>query len=409
MLGDLLEDIGFTVVSAENGQQGLELLRAQRPAPYVIMLDLLMPVMNGWEFLEARRHEAALAAIPVIVVSAALDASAELPNVAGYVKKPVSLEAVLEIIERLQSGKSAPKQPVSAQPDPLATTTGRHADRAGPLRVLLIQESDEAARLTQTLLGHSRDLHFEVHRMTRPVDDASEPMAASADVILLDLDLSGQPALTVLGRTLRRSSGVPVVVLLPVAGALTRDEALRKGALDVLERDGQNPELLGRSLVHAVDRARLQAELERARELALHERERRRLAQIAQPRTSVAAEMLGHAPLREAFGQSFQRHVGEFIAICEQSIRDREHELESSKQRGALQRLADALAAVRVGPGDIVDIYQEALSRAWSAESSELGSAKREEARLMLIALLGFVLAAYRPYVSHDHPDGKRT
>src|SRR6185436_10108409 len=114
-----------------------------------------------------------------------------------------------------------------------------------------------------------------------------------------------------------------------------------------------------------------------------HEREGRRLAQLSQPRAAVAAEILGQAPLKQASAAAFMAFVNDFVAICEKAVTDREHE--PSTQRGELQRFSDALAALRVGPGDIVDIYQAALASDWCREHTELGTAKREEARLMLI------------------------
>lgn len=73
-LKELLELVGFTVETAANGREGLHKLdSAGRPC--LIMLDLMMPVMNGWQFLETLKNDPLhdRAGIPVVVVSAALD------------------------------------------------------------------------------------------------------------------------------------------------------------------------------------------------------------------------------------------------------------------------------------------------------------------------------------------------
>lgn len=69
LVGEALLEEGYSVYPAENGLRGLELARELKPT--VILLDLMMPVMNGWQFLAQQRAEPDLAPIPVVVVSAA--------------------------------------------------------------------------------------------------------------------------------------------------------------------------------------------------------------------------------------------------------------------------------------------------------------------------------------------------
>jgi CheY-like chemotaxis protein len=98
-LKDLLEMEGFSVVTASNGREGLRQIE-QNGQPCLILLDLMMPVMNGWEFLEALRQEKAapLAQTPVAVVSAAADiADVERDYGCSVLKKPVSLERLFAL------------------------------------------------------------------------------------------------------------------------------------------------------------------------------------------------------------------------------------------------------------------------------------------------------------------------
>jgi CheY-like chemotaxis protein len=68
-ISELLRLEGYTVVEARNGQEALERLK-QPPPPAVIILDLLMPVMDGWEFLRRKKQLPELARIPVVVMTA---------------------------------------------------------------------------------------------------------------------------------------------------------------------------------------------------------------------------------------------------------------------------------------------------------------------------------------------------
>jgi CheY-like chemotaxis protein len=92
----LLEDEGFRVLQAENGREGLTMLREAGGA-VLVLLDLWMPIMNGWQMMEALRADPALRCVPVVVISAA----GEVPPPDGakaFLKKPVRLETLLEAV-----------------------------------------------------------------------------------------------------------------------------------------------------------------------------------------------------------------------------------------------------------------------------------------------------------------------
>lgn len=70
LLTEVLEDEGYCVLQADNGYVALTLLQARQSLPHLILLDLRLPVMDGWHFLEAIDQNSALACIPVIIISA---------------------------------------------------------------------------------------------------------------------------------------------------------------------------------------------------------------------------------------------------------------------------------------------------------------------------------------------------
>jgi len=98
-LSDLLEDEGATLTMASNGREALEALR-RGATPDLILLDLMMPVMDGWEFRIAQRADDALAAIPLIAMSADRSAKAGAIAADAYVGKPLDFEA---LVQRIQS------------------------------------------------------------------------------------------------------------------------------------------------------------------------------------------------------------------------------------------------------------------------------------------------------------------
>ncbi len=94
-----LELEGYRVEAAENGKLALERLGAG-VGPCVILLDLMMPVMDGWQFRQEQTRNAALAGIPVIVVSAAGKDRIERIQADAYLSKPVDLDELLGCVNQ---------------------------------------------------------------------------------------------------------------------------------------------------------------------------------------------------------------------------------------------------------------------------------------------------------------------
>jgi len=97
-LADLLRDSGYSVATAEHGGDALDYLQ-RNPLPRVIILDLMMPVMDGWEFRRRQTLDPTLAAIPVIVLSAALHDRRTLELRAdAYFPKPLHIRGLMEAV-----------------------------------------------------------------------------------------------------------------------------------------------------------------------------------------------------------------------------------------------------------------------------------------------------------------------
>ena len=94
----LLELEGYLVYTARNGEEGLRILRAM-PRPCLILLDLLMPVMNGMEFLEAKNHDDTLACIPVCVVSGVSEKPKRIAA-SAFIKKPMDFGLLLKFVRQ---------------------------------------------------------------------------------------------------------------------------------------------------------------------------------------------------------------------------------------------------------------------------------------------------------------------
>ena len=95
---DLLKHRGYHVTTAANGQEALAFL-AQHPDPCVVLLDLVMPVMDGWQFLSALQSDPALAQLPVVIVSAHAGSHPPAGSI-EILRKPFELDDFFAVVER---------------------------------------------------------------------------------------------------------------------------------------------------------------------------------------------------------------------------------------------------------------------------------------------------------------------
>ncbi len=101
----VLEEEGYRVRSAADGEEALRILESEE-VPCLILLDLMMPGMNGWEFLERKSRDERLGGCPVVVVSAFLERPpAGLPafaaphlKVDGVIRKPLDLDELMDAV-----------------------------------------------------------------------------------------------------------------------------------------------------------------------------------------------------------------------------------------------------------------------------------------------------------------------
>ena len=96
IVGDILEASGYDVVPGGNGKQAIEYLNSGGECPSVIVLDLMMPILSGWECLRAIKQDDRLSLIPVIVLTALR--RDRLPGAAAILKKPFSVADLLDAV-----------------------------------------------------------------------------------------------------------------------------------------------------------------------------------------------------------------------------------------------------------------------------------------------------------------------
>jgi CheY-like chemotaxis protein len=113
----VLQREGFAVAPVANAQEALDYLR-DRPAPDLIVLDMLMPVLDGWGFLKALGQLSPRPAVPILVLTSTILTRewADDHGCAGFVRKPIATEELLAEVRRCLEGDA--RQPPSPRGEP---------------------------------------------------------------------------------------------------------------------------------------------------------------------------------------------------------------------------------------------------------------------------------------------------
>lgn len=202
----LVEEIaqfGFVAVAAANGAEALRLAQDRRPR--LILLDLEMPVMNGWQFLQRRRSNRALSRIPVVVISGVATALAgrQRDDVQGIIEKPLEEQVLVEIMHAL-----LPEGPGRAGVEVVSPS-----EDAGAL-ILVVEDDDDTREAVCEMLQE------EGYRVasTRNGQEAEDYLhsAARPDCILLDLSMPIMDGWTFTNR-LQQLGGRPIPIIVATA------------------------------------------------------------------------------------------------------------------------------------------------------------------------------------------------
>ncbi len=99
MMAQLVTLEGFQARAVANGREALKFLKANDP-PQLILLDMMMPVMDGWEFRREQQRDATLSGVPVVVLSALDESRIGNIGAAAYLKKPLDFDRLIDLVRR---------------------------------------------------------------------------------------------------------------------------------------------------------------------------------------------------------------------------------------------------------------------------------------------------------------------
>jgi CheY-like chemotaxis protein len=102
IVAQVLEEEGYAIVTVPNGAEGLRRLRSTEARPFLIVLDLMLPVMDAWQFRSEQSGDAQIADIPVVIFSAnpKIAQHAGSLGAAAMIRKPPNLDEFLDVVSR---------------------------------------------------------------------------------------------------------------------------------------------------------------------------------------------------------------------------------------------------------------------------------------------------------------------
>jgi DNA-binding response OmpR family regulator len=287
-------------------------------------------------------------------------------------------------------------------------------------RLLLVEDDQMFAALIQEVLDAPAAERLVNPKLEIvPVERLADALAClekdPVDVVLLDLSLPDSQGLATFLAMHSRAPDVPIVVLSALDDEELAAQAVREGAQDYLVKGEMPLDLLARALRYAIERhqaevdlvreqtARVAAEeaLRHARRTERQRRQRQRrelrsLEQLSAPgATTITARVFGFEPLSSALPETFRELVQRYAALLDLAVEQRAYRVDH-RLSDALRTVAEEIGFLNAGPRDVVELHTAALKRRLTGATALKAQAYVEEARILVLELMGYLVAYYR-------------
>jgi len=271
------------------------------------------------------------------------------------------------------------------------------------VQVLLIEDNAaEAVLLKEALDGNNPLVTFNVEVADRLSEGLNQIAKNAFDLVLLDLGLPDSHGLETLQGVAGKYPAIPVVVLTGREDAELGVHAVGQGAQDYLIKSQINSDSLTRVIRYAIERQRQQQESERIRQGNEREREMRSLAELAvAPASSVTTQALGQQTIREASEGNFSTLCRKYDELLELAIDERTYNVNHNLS-DKLRDLALEIGSLKGGPRDVIEVHTRILNDKVVGGPYEKLQVYTEEARLLVLELMGYLVTHYRSQLGPD-------
>ncbi|MBE9042708.1 response regulator [Oscillatoriales cyanobacterium LEGE 11467] len=283
--------------------------------------------------------------------------------------------------------------------------------KVDPIRILSIEDAPEEANLFGTLLMPVvRTVPFVVTYAKTPNEGLEKLSLANFDLVLLDLSLPDCNGLDGFRQIYAKAPQIPTIVLSNFDDADRAVEAVREGAQDYLVKGQIDSRLLVRSICYAIERQRLRWGKYDPNGPQGQERELLLLENLTTSQaTIVASKLYGNLPLKESVPDDFGQFVQQYGQLLDRALEQRTYRVSHPISEG-LRGMAEQLGFLKASPRDIIELHTQAIKHKIADVPSPKAQAYIEEARIMVLELMGFLVSYYRKYhlaLSHVYPRTK--
>ena len=266
------------------------------------------------------------------------------------------------------------------------------------IRVLLVEDNPDDVELIRILSADISAVSLDI----TPAGCLSEGMKLISektfDIALLDLFLPDSTGIDTLTGFHVLTAGIPVIVMTGHNDEEFAAIAVQKGAQDYLIKGQLDADLLWRSVKYAIERQRLQAQLEELRQREQKEKEIDTLKHISgSSSTEVTARFLGITSLKKYAPDAYKSIATRYGDLLDHSIEKRIYRVEYNIS-DHLRSLSEDLGFLKAGPRDVIEIHTGVLEEKCRGATPPKTQAYVEEGRIILLELMGDIVMFYRKY-----------
>lgn len=266
------------------------------------------------------------------------------------------------------------------------------------IKVLLIEDNLDDVELIKILSSDIKDGTLIITSVEYLADGIKILSEDIFDIILLDLYLLDSSGIKTLVELNSKSEEVPIIVLTGHDDVKLASEAVQLGAQDYLVKGQIDGELLWRSMNYAIDRKKLQVQLEQAHQRERQDMEIYSLKQISKPpKTEVTAKFLGITSIEKYSPTTYDEIIQRYNDLLDRSIEKRIYKVKNDLSED-LRSLSELLGFLKAGPRDLIKIHTKVLEDKCRGAPQLKVQAYIEEGRIILIELMGYVVMFYRNY-----------
>lgn len=266
------------------------------------------------------------------------------------------------------------------------------------VKVLLVEDNSDDVELIKILSSDIKNGTLAITNVERLADGIKLLSEDAFDIILLDLYLLDSSGLKTLIELNSKSEEIPIIVLTGHDDEKLASEAVQLGAQDYLVKGRVDGDLLWRSINYAIDRKKLQIQLEQAHQRERQDMEIYSLKQISKsPQTEVTAKFFGITSIEKYSPATYTEIIQRYNDLLDRSIEKRIYKVENDLSED-LRSLAELLGFLKAGPRDLIKIHTKVLEDKCRGAPQLKVQAYVEEGRIILIELMGYIVMFYRNY-----------